>query len=71
VQFRRQCEAETSPATGRVIVGPNVTTMRFDDGAAKGQAQSHPGVLGCEEAIKEKIEMLRLDAGAAVFESAA
>jgi hypothetical protein len=45
--------------------------MCFDDGAAKGQAQSHPGVLGCEEAITEIIEMLRLDAGAAVFESAA
>ena len=36
VQFRRQCEAETSAAIGRFIVGPKVTTMRFDDGAANG-----------------------------------
>jgi hypothetical protein len=44
--------------------------MRFNDGAANGQAQSHPSALGREKAIKEMIEILRLDAGAAVFESA-
>ena len=71
VQLRRQCEAETRATVGRFIVGSNVSTMRFDDGARNGQAQSHAGVLGREKAVKELIEMLRLDAGAAVFESAA
>jgi hypothetical protein len=45
--------------------------MRFDDGARNGQAQSHAGLLGRKKAVKEMTEMLRLDAGAAVFESAA
>jgi hypothetical protein len=45
--------------------------MRFNYGAGDGEAQSHSSVLGCEEAIKEMIEMLRLDARAAVFETAA
>jgi hypothetical protein len=29
VQLRRQCEAETSAAIGRFIVGSHVSTMRF------------------------------------------
>jgi hypothetical protein len=45
--------------------------MRFNDGAGNGQAQSHAGILSCEEAIKEMFEMLWLDAGAAVIERAA
>src|ERR1700730_14851012 len=71
VQLRRQLEVETSAAMGRFIVGSNVSTMRFDDGARNPQAQSHAGVLGREKAVKEVIEMLRLDAGTAVVESAA
>jgi hypothetical protein len=71
VRPRRQGEAESRATVGRFIVGSNVSTMRFDDGARNGQAQSQAGDLGREKTVKEVIEMLRLDAGAAVFESAA
>jgi hypothetical protein len=45
--------------------------MRFDDGTRNGQAKSHAGLFGRKKAVKEPIEMLRLDAGAAVLERAA
>ena len=44
--------------------------MRFDNGAADRQTQPHTGVLGGEEAVEQVVEMLRLDAGAAVFKRA-
>ena len=71
MRLRGQCEAETSAAMGRFVVGSNVSTMRFNDGTRNAQAQSHARVLGREETVEELIEMLRLDAGAAVFEGAA
>jgi hypothetical protein len=71
VQLRRQCETETSAAVCRLIVGANVSTMRFNDRAGNRQTKSHPGVLGREKAIEEMIEVLWLDARAAVFEGAA
>ena len=40
-------------------------------GARNAQAQSYADILGREKAVKEMIEMFRLDARAAVFESAA
>ena len=71
VRLRRQREAETSAAMGRFIVGSDASTMRFDDGARNGQAQSHARVLGREKAVEEVIEMGRIDAGPAVLERAA
>src|ERR1700738_5517916 len=53
VQLRRQREVETSAAMGRFIVGSNVSTMPFADGARDGQAEPHAGVLGREKAVKE------------------
>jgi hypothetical protein len=70
VQLSRQCEAETGAAACRSIVGSNASAMRFNNGTGNGQTKSHPRALGCEETVKEMIEMLRLDARAAVFESA-
>src|SRR3954451_24280781 len=71
VQLHGQGEAETSAAVDRSILGFKLSTKRFNDGAGNGQTQSHAGILGCEEAIKEMFEMLWLDAGAAVIERAA
>ena len=70
MELHWQCEAETSAAIDRFIVASNVTAMRLDDRARNGEAQSHTSILGREKAVKEVIEMLRLDAGAAIFESA-
>src|ERR1700737_5591533 len=48
VQLRRQREVETSAAMGRFIVGSNVSTMRFDDGARDGQAPPLAGPPGAK-----------------------
>ena len=56
---------------GGFVVGRKASAMRFDDGARNGEAKSHAGLLGREKAVKEVVEMVRLDAGAAVFKRAA
>src|SRR4029079_1245215 len=69
--FRGQIASDASATVYRFMVGSNVPAMRFDDGARNGQPQSDAAVLGREKAVKQVLEMLRLDAGAAVFERAA
>src|SRR3954469_17432996 len=68
---RRQREAEARAAEGRLVVRPDLSAMRFDDGAGDGKSHAHAAIIGREKTLKELREMIRLDARTAVFQRAA
>jgi hypothetical protein len=71
VGCRRQREAETRAAEGRLVVCLDLSAMRFDDGSGNGKSHPHATVVGREKTLKELREMIRLDARTAIFQRAA
>src|SRR6476660_6506984 len=66
----RQREAEARAAESRFVVRPDLSAMRFDDGSGNRQSHTHATVVGREKALKELREMIRFDAGTAIFQHA-
>ena len=67
----RQREAEARAAEGGLVVRPDLSAMRFDDGSGNGKSHAHAAVVGREKTLKELREMIRLDARTAIFQRAA
>ena len=67
----RQREAEARAAEGGLVVRPDLSAMRFDDGSGNGKSHPHATVVGREKTLKELREMIRLDARTAIFQRAA
>src|SRR3954447_10989762 len=66
-----QLDDKPGPAEGRLAVGPNDPVVRFDDRPGDRQAQTHAALLGRKETVEQTRQVLRIDAGAAVFDDAA
>lgn len=67
----RQLDDKSGPAEGRFVVGSNDPIVCFNDRPGDRQAQAHAGFFGRKEAVEQTRQMLRVDAGAAVFDDAA
>ena len=70
-QLCRQLDDKSGPAEGRFVVGSNDPIVCFNDRPGDRQAQAHAGFFGRKEAVEQTRQMLRVDAGAAVFDDAA
>src|ERR1700754_4853518 len=54
----KQREAEARAAEGGLVVRPDLSTMRFDDGSGNGKSHAHAAVVGREKTLKELREMI-------------
>src|SRR4029077_15948501 len=67
---RVQIKTETRPTQGGIVVGANTAAMCFDNGSTDRQTQTHAGVFGREEVIKQMRQVYRINPRTAIFNGA-